>query len=148
MPKPDLNRLRRAATAAAVFNEEGLLLLQRRTDNGNWCLPGGSMEWGETAEESIVREVKEETGYDVAVTRLTGIYSDPELTTIHYPNGDVAAYVSLTFECRALGGAPMLSDETSEVGWFSPRELPHPFQPGHVIRVQDALAGQVAAFFR
>lgn len=148
MPKPDLNRLRRTATTAAVFDTEGRLLLQRRTDNGNWCLPGGSMEWGETAVESIVREVKEETGYDVEVVRLIGIYSDPELTTISYPNGDVAAYVSLTFECRALGGEPMLSDETSEVGWFPARELPQPFQAGQVIRVQDALAGQVAAFFR
>lgn len=148
MPRPDPNRLRRAATTAAVFDDQGRLLLQRRTDNGNWCLPGGSMEIGETAEESIVREVKEETGYDAEVKRLTGIYSDPELTTISYPNGDVAAYVSLTFECRVLGGEPMLSDETSEVGWFSARELPQPFQPGHVIRVQDALAGQAAAFFR
>jgi len=148
MPKPDLNRLRRAAAAAVILDDQGRILLQRRTDNGNWGLPGGSMETGETAEESIVREVKEETGYDVEVTRLIGIYSDPELTTIHYPNGDVAAYVSLTFACRVTGGAPMLSDETSAVEWFPARELPQPFQPGHVIRVQDALAGQVAAFFR
>ena len=148
MPKPDPTRLRRTATAAAIFDKEGRILLQRRSDNGNWALPGGIMEVGERADETIVREVKEETGYDVKVARLIGVYSDPKHTTITYPEGDTVAYVSLLFECVVTGGSPELSDESTAVEWFAPTALPQPFQPGHVPRVQDALARQVAAFYR
>jgi len=148
MPKPDPARLRRAAAAAVVFDTQGRILLHKRTDNGNWGLPGGSIETGERADESIIREVWEETGYQVEVIRLVGVYSDPALTTITYPNGDVAAYVSLLYECRVTGGSPTLNDESSAVEWFSPQALPEPFLPGHVIRVQDAVARQDAAFYR
>lgn len=148
MPKPELHRLRRAAAVAAVFDAEGRILLHKRTDNGNWGLPGGAIETGEFAGDSIAREVFEETGYEVEVVRLVGIYSDPELTTVHYPNGDVASYVSSLFECRVTGGAPQLNDESSAIEWFDPAALPQPFVPGHVIRVQDAVARQTAAFFR
>lgn len=148
MPAPDPARLRRTATTAVVFDPAGRLLLHRRTDNGNWALPGGTMETGERADECIVREVLEETGYHVEVVRLVGIYSDPKHTTVTYPDGNTVAYVSALFECRLIGGEPKLSDETSAVEWFNPAELPMPFQPGHVPRVQDALARRTAAFFR
>lgn len=148
MPKPDPSRCRRGAAAAVVFNDEGLLLLHRRTDNGLWALPGGTMETGETAEQTVVREVWEETGYHIEVTRLVGIYSHPAQTTVTYADGNTVAYVSLLFEGRLSGGTPTLCDETSEIGWFAPTELPEPFLAGHRPRVHDALAGQVAAFFR
>jgi 8-oxo-dGTP pyrophosphatase MutT (NUDIX family) len=148
MPAPDPNRIRRTATAAVVFDSEGRLLLQRRTDNGYWALPGGTMETGERADECVVREVWEETGYTVEVVRLVGIYSDPAHTTITYPDGNTVAYVSALFECRVLSGEPTLSDESSAVEWFDPLNLPDPFYPGHIPRVQDALGRQVAAFYR
>lgn len=148
MPIPDPTRIRRAATCAAVFDSEGRLLLHRRTDNGNWALPGGTMETGERADECIVREVWEETGYRVEVVRLVGIYSEPVHTTITYPDGNTVAYVSALFECRVLGGEATLCDESSAVEWFDPRNLPTPFHPGHVPRVQDALARQIEAFYR
>lgn len=148
MPKPDPARLRRASAAAAVFDGQGRILLHKRTDNELWGLPGGSIETGERADESIVREVLEETGFEVEVVRLVGVYSDPQLTTITYPNGDVASYVSLLFECRVLGGSPILSDESSAVDWFPPDALPQPFMQGHVPRVKDAAARREAAFYR
>lgn len=148
MPIPDPNRLRRTATAAVVFDEKGRLLLHQRSDNGHWALPGGTMETGERADETIVREVKEETGYDTEVVRLVGVYSDPEHTTITYPDGNTVHYVSILFELRVTGGEPALSDETLAVDWFAPDQLPQPFHAGHVPRVQDALAKQVAAFYR
>ncbi len=148
MPIPDPKRLRRTGVVAIVFNAQGHILLHRRTDNHQWCLPGGSIEIGETAGQTAVREVREETGYDVEVVRLIGIYSDPKNTTIRYPNGDIVAYVSLAFECKLVGGTAALSDESSAVEWFHPAKLPEPFLPNHVIRVQDALARQTAAFFR
>ncbi len=148
MPAPDPRRLRRTGCCAVVFDELGRILLHRRTDNGLWGLPGGSIETGETAEQTCVREVKEETGYDVAVTRLIGIYSHPSTTTITYPDGNVVAYVAVSFECRLLGGEPALNDESSAIEWFNPRELPQPFLPNHAVRVADALLHQVAAFYR
>lgn len=148
MPAPDPARCRRAATAAAVFDEEGRLLLHRRTDNGNWALPGGTLEMGESADQCVVREVKEETGFDVEVVRLIGIYSDPSHTTITYPDGNTVSYMSALFECRCLGGAATLNDESSAIAWCDPENLPQPFHPGHVPRVLDALARREAAFFR
>lgn len=148
MTKPDPTRLRRAATTAAVFDQQGRVLLHLRTDNGLWALPGGAIEIGERADESIVREVAEETGYAVEVVRLVGIYSDPETTTITYPNGDVAAYVSLLFEAKVISGKPRLSDESAEVDWFLPSELPELFLEAHGIRIADAVAGASVAVFR
>lgn len=148
MPPPDITRLRRTGAAAVVFDTEGRILLHRRTDNNHWSLPGGSIEVGETAAQAIVREVCEETGYKVDVVRLIGIYSDPSHTTVRYPDGNVVSYVSLAFECRVVGGSPQLSDESSAVDWFDPKNLPQPFLPNHVLRVQDAINRQVAAYFR
>ena len=148
MPAPDPALIRRTATAAVIFDSKGRLLLHQRTDNGRWALPGGTMEKGERADETSVREVKEETGYDVEVVRLVGIYSDPAHTTITYPDGNTVNYVSLLFECRVTGGEATLCDESSAVDWFDPNVLPEPFHAGHIPRVYDALAGQVAAFYR
>ena len=106
------------------------------------------METGETADECVVREVQEETGYEVKVLRVIGVYSDPKHTTITYPDGNTVAYVSILFECTAVGGAPALSDESTAVDWFPPDRLPQPVHAGHIPRVQDALARQVAAFYR
>lgn len=148
MPAPDFNRLRRSATCAIVFDDAGRVLLHRRTDNGHWALPGGAIEVGETADQTIVREVEEETGYRMKVVRLVGVYSDPVHTTITYPDGNVNAYVAIAFECRVIGGSSALSDESSAVEWFDVRALPPDFYPGHIPRLQDALANQAAAFYR
>lgn len=106
------------------------------------------MEVGETAAACIEREVQEETGYAVRVKRVVGVYSEPEHTTITYPDGNTVAYVSILFECALLGGTATLCDETAAIAWVDPRELPEPFYDGHRPRVRDAVAGQVAAFFR
>ena len=148
MGKPDPARLRRSAACGIVFDGEGRLLLHRRADNGRWALSGGAIEVGETAAEAVVREVFEETGYRVKGVRIVGVYSDPVHTTMRYPNGDVSSYVAIGFECSVVGGEAALSDETAEVGWFLPGELPEGFHPGHVPRVEDALARESAAFSR
>ena len=148
MPAPDFNRLRRTAACAVVFDSLGRLLLHRRADNGRWALPGGAIEIGETADQAVVREVREETGYVVEVLRLVGIYSDPKHTTIRYPDGNVNSYVAIAFECRLVGGSPALSQETAAVDWFDPQVLPENFSPGHILRLKDALAREKSAFFR
>lgn len=140
--------MRKTSACAVVQDSEGKLLLHRRSDNGNWGLPGGGIELNETAEQAVVREVLEETGYEVEALRLVGVYSTPSFTTITYPDGNSVTYVALSFECRVTGGAPALGDETLEVGWFAAAELPGSVSPGHLQRIEDALAGETAAFVR
>jgi 8-oxo-dGTP pyrophosphatase MutT (NUDIX family) len=148
MAAPDPAAIRRTGCDAVVFDDKGRVLLQKRSDFHVWGLPGGSVEVGETVAQAVRREVKEESGYDVEVVRLIGAYSDPELTTTKYPGGDVVHYVSLTFECRILGGSLRTDHESDGMAWFARDELPAELLRDHVPRLQDAFARQAAAFFR
>jgi len=139
---------RRASACVVARDDEGRILLHRRSDNGNWGLPGGGIEPDETAAAAAVREALEETGYRVELDRLLGVYSDPAFTTMTYPDGGRVAYVAVVFTARVTGGAPALSDETLEVGWFGPDELPASVSPGHRQRIEDALQGGSQAFAR
>jgi 8-oxo-dGTP pyrophosphatase MutT (NUDIX family) len=65
------------SVTAIVPNERGELLLVHKTDNDLWALPGGGMDLGESKADTVVREVKEETGIDVAVTGVVGIHTNP-----------------------------------------------------------------------
>ncbi|GBE20913.1 MAG TPA: NUDIX domain-containing protein [Actinobacteria bacterium] len=110
------------AASAVVTDEDGRLLLGKRTDNNLWTIPGGTMEPGETIADTAVREVKEETGIDVEVVSLVGIYSNPH-HVVEYSDGEVRQQFSVCFACRRIRGEVATSDETSEVGYFSPDEI-------------------------
>lgn len=110
------------AASVVVTDEDGRLLLAKRTDNDLWTIPGGAMKPGETIAETAVREVKEETGIDVEVISLVGIYSNPR-HVVEYSDGELRQQFSVCFVCRPIGGEPATSDETSEVGYFSPDEI-------------------------
>ena len=110
------------AASAVVVNEGGELLLQRRSDNDQWALPGGTMDVGETLAQTATREVKEETGLDVEVTGIVGIYSDPS-HVIEYPDGEVRQEFNVCFSARMLGGQLASSAESKEVRWVSPAEF-------------------------
>ncbi len=139
----------RAAASAVVFDDaRRRVLLQRRSDNGRWGLPGGGVELGETLAAACIREVREETGFDVAIVRLIGVYSDPAFQVVRYPDGHVVHYVSACFECRVVGGAAALCDETLALEWFDTRDLPPDLLPMHRLRIDDALAGRAEAFVR
>jgi ADP-ribose pyrophosphatase YjhB (NUDIX family) len=149
MPKPDPARLRRVGVDAVVFDDRGRILLQCRADFRTWGLPGGSMEVGETFEQAATREVKEESGYDVVVERLVGIYSDPDDTTVTYPDGNVVHYVSVVLACRLIGGQKRIDpEETRDAQFFDPDQLPADLLPEHRPRIADALAQREAAFVR
>ena len=136
----------RSGTCAIVLNAAGEVLLTRRADNGAWCLPGGHLDFGETVEQCVVREVHEETGLTAEVERLIGVYSQPIPRNEHLPND--RHYVILSFLCRRTGGTVRLSDETTEVRYFSPDDLPDGLFEWHRQRVVDALAGQMVPFIR
>ncbi|MGC8856762.1 MAG: NUDIX domain-containing protein, partial [Anaerolineae bacterium] len=84
----------RIGCSAVIFDEQGRILLTRRADNGQWCLPGGAMEAGESVTETCEREVWEETGLRVRVLRLLGVYSNRDVLVI-YPDGNRVQMVVL-----------------------------------------------------
>jgi 8-oxo-dGTP pyrophosphatase MutT (NUDIX family) len=106
---------------AVVFDDAGRVLLNERSDNGQWALIAGVMDPGEQPAETIVREVYEETAVRVVPERITSVLTQP----VTYPNGDRCEYVDITFRCRAVGGdARVNDDESLAVGWFALDDLP------------------------
>ena len=140
----ELTGLRVSVNAYIVQNDR--ILLQRRSDNGNWNLPGGGVEIGETLEVALHREVLEETGLTVSITRYIGVYSDPLETTLVYPDGRRLHYIAHVLECRVTGGSLRMNHESLELAWFDPHALPEPFSPQHRGRVADALEGRATVF--
>jgi ADP-ribose pyrophosphatase YjhB (NUDIX family) len=137
------------ACATVVFaDDRSKILLTRRTDNGRWCLPGGHFEAGESVTEAAIRETKEETGLDVEVVRLVGVYSDPN-RLLEYADGNAFHLVALTFEARVVGGILTASSETSEFLWCSPTELDQvDLMEHHIERIADAVANDPKTFIR
>ena len=138
----------RPAVSAVIFDRRGRLLLQQRSDGGQWGLPGGSVEIGESVRDAVAREVREETGLIVAVRRLVGVYSMPSLQLVRYPDGNVWHYVSMSFECAVRGGSLATCDETLALEYFPLRRLPPTLLDHHRIRIRDASSGKAAPFIR
>src|SRR6266480_2356931 len=126
----------RIAVSALIFDGERVLLALRR-DIDWWNLPGGGMEVGETVDESLLREVAEETGLEVEIEQLVGVYSKPQKQEI-----------VLVFRCHITGGTLTATEETRECRYFAPDALPTNTLPKHRQRVEDALLDQQHAVLR
>lgn len=135
--------------SAIIFDQTGTkILLTRRSDNGRWCLPSGRLDSGESVEECCVREVWEETGLKVRVTRLVGIYSTPHRITV-YADGNRWQVIALSFVAEIIGGELGLSDETTEVGFFKLDELDRlDLMEPHRERIEDALNLEVSVYVK
>ena len=109
--------------SASIFDsEKERVLLVRRADNGKWAVPGGYMSAGESFSEACKREVLEETGLEVSVNRLIGVYTSPNLL-LEYPDGNKWQLVVLHFEAAFASGELTPSEETTEFGFFSLAEI-------------------------
>lgn len=118
---PAPNSLKPGASALVV-DDGGRVLMQRRGDSGNWSLPGGIMELGETLAQCVVRETKEETGLDIEITGLLGIYTDPA-HVIEYADGEVRQEFAIVYYGRVVGGEIQVSDESTAVEFLTLEEL-------------------------
>jgi ADP-ribose pyrophosphatase YjhB (NUDIX family) len=110
--------------SALVLDDHGHVLMQRRSDSGNWSLPGGVMDIGETLGQCVVREVKEETGLDIELTGLLGIYTDPN-HVIAYTDGEIRQEFNITYLGQVTGGTIAVSHESTEVRFVDPTEFDH-----------------------
>ena len=112
-----------------IFDTDGRVLLQRRGDSKKWGFPGGAIEIGETPEMAAVREVKEETGLDVKVSGLIGIYTDCDM---EYPNGDRAHSICIVYEFETTSGQLKCDGlETVDLQYFDLNEMPELFCKQH-----------------
>lgn len=110
------------AVTAFIQDQAGRILMIRRTDNDLYSIPGGALELGETLTQTVQREVMEETGIDVQVTGLIGVYSDPN-HVIEFTDGEVRQEFSICFRATPTGGQLRTSDESKEVLWTNPTDL-------------------------
>jgi len=107
-----------------VVNDQGEILMIRRTDNGNWAVPGGGMDLGESITDTAVRETREETGIACEITGLVGIYTNPRHVILYTSNGEVRQEFSIFFTSRPVSGELRPSSESSEPQWVSPNVIP------------------------
>ncbi|MDO3660980.1 NUDIX domain-containing protein [Bacillus sp. C28GYM-DRY-1] len=101
----------KAGVAGIIIKESSSVLLMKRADNGLWGIPSGHVEPGESAEQAIIREIKEETGLTVKVSKMRGVYSDPSSQTFIYPDGRVSQFITNCFQCEVIGGTLKKSTE-------------------------------------
>src|SRR3984885_1396522 len=129
------------AVNVVVVNHAGAILLIRRTDNGNWALPGGGIDLGESVAQAAVRETSGESGIECAITGIAGIYSDPKHVIFYTSDGEARQELSIVLTARLLGGQPTPSSESSEVRWVPESELPgYTMDRSMRIRINDFLA--------
>lgn len=123
------------SVAGIVVNDAGQILVIQRRDNGHWEPPGGVLELGEQFEEGVRREVREETGVNIKVERLTGVYKNL-----------AAGVVALVFRCHPLDTADTDTDsaEAVAVRWADPTEIANLMDPAYAVRVTDAFGDTTA----
>jgi len=137
------------AVAAAIFNDKGEILLQKRKDVNQWCIISGHVEFGETIEAAILREIEEETNVKANITRFIGVYSSPASQTYHYKDKTVQ-YVTSYFEARLTSSiAPNFSnEETGELKFFGVENIPDDIALINPNWLTDALNNSSLVFIR
>ena len=129
MAQPSHKPTHRVGAFAIIFDDAGKVLVSRRVDSGWFNLPGGGVDPDESMPEGLSREVREETGLEVEVGRLVGVYSKPQKHEL-----------VLTFRARVIGGTLAPSNEADYHTWVAVDELDSvKLLPKHRERIDDAL---------
>ena len=116
------------AAFGIIFDEQNRVLLCHRLDYDLWNLPGGTMESGESPWECVIREVGEETGFEVEIDDLVGIYNKPDKSELVF-----------SFICRIIGGKMTLNEEANKIEYFSVDKLPINIPQKQAERINDAV---------
>ncbi len=120
-----------------IFDDEGRVLLCHRTDHDLWNLPGGTVEPGETPADTVIREVKEETGFEVEIVKLIGVYSKEKKNDLVF-----------SFACKIISGERTLNFEADKIEYFAVSDLPVNLPPNHLDRINDARLGLSETIFK
>jgi len=137
------------AVAAAIFNEKGEILLQKRRDVNKWCIISGHVEFGETVEAAILREIEEETNTKAVIKRFIGLYSSPVSQTYTYSDRTVQ-YITSYFEATLSENivADFSNDETQELQFFPVENIPQDLALINPNWLADALNKTSTVFIR
>jgi ADP-ribose pyrophosphatase YjhB (NUDIX family) len=135
------------AVSAFIQDDEGRILMIRRTDNDLYAIPGGQLELGETLAQAAVREVREETGIECEIIGVIGLYSNPN-HVIAYDDGEIRQEFSICFRANRVGGIPRTSIESKEVVWVAAQEFnKFSIHPSVILRIEHALQMLGSTFF-
>jgi 8-oxo-dGTP pyrophosphatase MutT (NUDIX family) len=137
------------AVAAAIFDNNGAILLQKRKDVNQWCLISGHVEFGETVENAILREIFEETNVKASIKRFIGVYSSPPTQTYHYTDKTVQ-YITSYFEAQLEQTIEddFSNEETGELKFFPPENIPEELAMMNPDWLNDALDREGTVFIR
>lgn len=113
---PLANSIRPAASAVIVNDKNQILLLHRR-DNNKWAIPGGTLEYNESIEQCLIREIKEETNLDIEIIKVFKIYSDPE-AIIAYLDGEIRREFNVVYLAKVLSNEVIIDEESSQFSWI------------------------------
>jgi 8-oxo-dGTP diphosphatase len=126
--------LHSVSVAGVIVDDQGRVLVVRRYDNGRWEPPGGVLDVGESITHGLRREIAEETGLDVEIGNLTGVYKNMN-----------RAIIALVFRCTPAAGRLTLNPEVSEFRWMHPDEVQRELTEAYAIRILDSIADQRTA---
>ena len=124
--------------AGALIVQDGKILFQRRTDNGEWGLIGGLLEMNETYEEAALREIREETGLEVKLDSFLGIFHNHSM---EWSNGDKAHVISAMYTASIISGVPRIDEESLELRFFGKDELPELYAEDHIAALEAYFQG-------
>ncbi|MFD9945078.1 NUDIX domain-containing protein [Nonomuraea sp. NPDC059023] len=142
-PKPTS---RKASASVFVKDDQGRVLMLRRTDNGLWTIPTGGVKKGETVAEAGVRECREETGPDIEIVGLVGVFSTPDHVIAYLKGGkvdEVRQPINVCLRAHVVGGEIRPEPaEAQEVRWVTPERLAgYNIHPAIRLRIDCGLTG-------
>ena len=122
------------ASMGIIYDNEKGILFEKRSDNGQWCIPGGALELGESALEGLIREVKEETNLDITNPEFFKVNANVHMV---YPNTDEVYYTDIVYIIKNFNGDLKSDKESVELKWFKPNDLPDNIMPTQIDYILD-----------